>query len=375
MPSIATTDPKWVPRPRHSPIERIFLPLMRDERDLIFIRRSALMTAILLPMAMVIFLLPPKIIALLAVPYIGFVFLSFGGRFGLMLHAVGHRPIFKRKFRFVQNYIPWVLGPFLGHTPTSFAAHHMWMHHAENNMLGDGSSTLPYQRDRFSHFLHYFFRFFLMGPVHLSRYLSLRGRRRIATRFLLGEAAWYLMAAFALYLNWAAALLVFILPMLMMRWLMMAGNWGQHAFIDLADPDNGFKNSHNLTNTGYNHKAYNDGYHIVHHNKPGMHWTEMAKCYEDNVQDYIDADSVVFDGLADNQAVWFALMTKNYDKLANHLVNFHDRSHEEKIAFLQKRVRETSGEIPSLWKIESAANVEATARRTSITVEQALAAE
>ncbi len=368
-----TRDPKWTKPERHSPLERVFLPFMKDERDLIFIRVSAIITVTVLPLAALLFLCPPWVVGLAAVPYLGFIFLNFGGRYGLMVHAVGHRPIFKREYHWMQNYIPWVLGPFLGHTPTSFAAHHMWMHHAENNMLGDGSATLPYVRDSFTHFLHYFARFFFMGHVHLIRYLTLRNRHKIVRRFIVGEIGWLLLAATAVWLNWAAGLLVFVVPMLLMRWLMMAGNFAQHAFVDLSDPDNGFKNSNNLTNAKYNQKAYNDGYHIVHHIKPAMHWTEMAKYYEDNYSDFVDQDSVVFDGLNDNQAVWLLLMTKNYDKMARHLVDLKGRTHEEKIAFLQSRVRGQMGRIPGIFHIETREDMAASARNTDVTVEQALA--
>ncbi len=373
MSAITTSDPKWVKPESHNALERAFLPLMRDERDLIFVRVSAVISCTVLPLAAILFFMEPWVVGLAAVPYVGFVFLTFGGRYGLMLHATGHRPVFKREYAFLQNYIPWVLGPFLGHTPTSFAAHHMWMHHAENNMLGDGSATLPYARDQLGHFLHYFVRFFLMGHVHLIRYLLLRGRNKIVARFVFGEIAWLALAAVALWSNWAAALVVFIVPMLMMRWLMMAGNFAQHAFVDIDDPDNGFKNSNNLTNAKYNHKAYNDGYHIVHHLKPALHWTEMAKYYEDNYQDFVDADAVVFDGLADNQAVWYLLMTQNYDKMAKHLVDLKGRTHEEKIDFLKARVQGQLGPIPGIFQIETADDVLRTARKTDVTVEQALA--
>ena len=349
------------------------MKFMKSERDLIFIRMSMVITLVVFPLATVLFLSPPWLVGILAAPYIGFVFLTFGGRFGLMLHAVGHRPIFQRRYRWMQNYIPFFLGPFLGHTPTSFAAHHMWMHHAENNMLGDGSATLPYRRDHFPHFLHYFLRFFIMGPIHLARYLFLRRRNKIAIRYIIGEFAWLTLAAVAVSLNWAAAIAVFILPMLMMRWLMMAGNFAQHAFVDMDDPDNAYNNSTNLTNTNYNHKSYNDGYHIVHHLRPAMHWTEMAQYYEDNVQDFIDADALVFDGIRDNQHVWFLLMTKNYDTLANKMVNFNGRTHDEKVAYLKNKVCGQKGAIPRIFSLETREDLKRTARKTHISVEESLA--
>ena len=110
----------------------------------------------------------------------------------------------------------------------------MQMHHAENNTDMDNSTTITYQRDKFSHFLHYWARFFFFGHVHLIRYLWLRNKTRTLRAFLFGEVVWLLIAGTALYINWAAALVAFIIPMLMMRWLMMAGNWGQHAFVDVS---------------------------------------------------------------------------------------------------------------------------------------------
>ena len=135
-----TTDPLFTGHERLNLLERQALRLLKDERDLIFIRRMALITVGLAPAVTIMFLSPPWLVALLALPYIGYIFLSFAARYGLMLHANGHRPIFKRKLSFLSHYVPWVLGPFLGHTPTSFAAHHMKMHHIENNHgldLGD----------------------------------------------------------------------------------------------------------------------------------------------------------------------------------------------------------------------------------------------
>ena len=359
---VTITDPMWK-SDTYNFAERWMLRFMRDERDMIFVRRAAGLTVSVVPLAVGMFLAPPWLVALLALPYLGFVMGVWGARYGLMLHATGHRPLFKKQHVLLNHYIPCILGPFLGHTPTSFAAHHIWMHHAENNMLGDGSSTLTYVRDRFSHFLHYWARFNFMGYINLSRYLLLRGRRRIWAKWILGEVLWYAGAVLAWQVNYAAALAVFIVPMVLMRWLVMAGNFGQHAFVDVDDPDNPFKNSTLLTNTRYNHKAYNDGYHIVHHVYAGMHWSEMPRWYLDNRERFAQEDAIVFDGIRDNQQVWWLLMTGNYDKLASHLVDFKGRSHQEKVAFLQSRARRQLQPLVRFFRIETAEDVALTARK------------
>jgi fatty acid desaturase len=363
--SCVTTDPKWEGTQTLNMFESFMLRFMCDERDMIFVRTVAVMNLTVVPAAMGLFMLSSGWVWTLAVPYVAATFALFGGRYGLMLHANGHRPIYKREYRWMNHYVPFVLGPLLGHTPTSFRAHHMMMHHAENNMLADQSSTLPYERDNFVHFLHYWSRFFLLGYAHLVRYLRLRGRDRAARSFIQGELSWLLLVSVSAWINPSAAMVVFVIPWLMMRWLLMCGNWAQHAFVDIDDPDNAYTNSHNLTNTWFNHIAYNDGYHIVHHLFPSMHWTEMALYYEQHQQDFVDNDSVVFDGLMDNLMLWFLLMTHNYDKLARHLVDFHGRTHEEKVAFLKSRTRGTLGErLPHLY-FETPADVTATARKAA----------
>ena len=67
---------------------------------------------------------------------------------------------------------------------------------------------------------------------------------------------------------------------------MMAGNWGQHAFVDQETPENNYRNSLTCINSRYNKQAFNDGYHIGHHLRPGMHWTEMSVDFKANIEEY-----------------------------------------------------------------------------------------
>ena len=60
----------------------------------------------------------------------------------------------------------------------------------------------------------------------------------------------------------------------------MMGNWTQHAFVDGEDPGNAYKNSITCINVKYNKKCWNDGYHISHHIRPAMHWTEHPTFFQ-----------------------------------------------------------------------------------------------
>ena len=346
-----TTDPRWVPK-SYNALERAALGLIRDERDLIFVKVAALATLTLYPLAITLYLLPSWLTLLLAPVHLVAVYVGFGGRYMLMLHAVCHRALFKREHDWLNLWIPWVIGPLFGSTPTSFYAHHVGMHHPENNLDTDLSSTLPYKRDQFTHFLHYWARFFWFWMLHLPRYFKVRNRNKLYVSLLVGEVSWACLVAVSFYVDWAATLVVLVIPWLIIRWFMMCGNFAQHAFVDVDDANNPYRNSNCLTNTVYNHKCYNDGYHIVHHVKPTLHWSEMAQWYDDHIEEFARQDAVVFDGLRNNQKIWFLLMSGNYGVLADHLVDFKGRTRDEKIAFLKSRVQRQRGAIKGFLERE-----------------------
>jgi fatty acid desaturase len=260
--------------------------------------------------------------------------------FTLLLHNVSHRPFFKRDSWWMGRLIPWLWGPLFGQTPESYFVHHVGMHHIEGNMEADASSTMPYQRDSALDFLRYAGRFLAIGWVDMTRYFRLRRKRGLLRRFWVGETVWAAIVLALLVLNWRATLVVLVIPCLSIRFLMMAGNWGQHAFIDAADPANPFKNSITCINSAYNRRCFNDGYHIGHHVKMNRHWSEMPEDFARNVDSYVREGAIVFQGL-DFFMVWLLLMLKQYRALARRYVNLTGdaRSPEEVIALLKERTR------------------------------------
>ena len=65
-----------------------------------------------------------------------------------MFHCLCHRKTFKAPYQKpIMSYITWIICPLFGHAPEGYFSHHMGMHHIENNMPDDTSSTMAYQRD------------------------------------------------------------------------------------------------------------------------------------------------------------------------------------------------------------------------------------
>lgn len=337
------TDPVYTPANQpDSAIRRYFKSLIRDERDLPFVYLTVELSLTLLPLAVLLYM-----------PFItGWVWWTFAivyqflnnfrykGPFGLMLHCTSHRVFFKKEYSFLNNYLPWVIGPMFGQTPETYYTHHIGMHHPENNMPEDESSTLAYQRDSRRGFARYLTSFFFMGVLNLLRYFIRKQRKKLMVRAARGELLFILACIGLSFLNWPATLVVFIIPFVISRIIMMVGNWAQHAFISAEEPDNSYKNSITCINTKYNHKCWNDGYHISHHIKPSMHWTEHPVFFRQTLHEYVENEAIVFDSIHFLH-VWLYLMGKRYDLLAKHFVNIGNRfsSDEEIIAFLKQRTQ------------------------------------
>ena len=299
---------------RPNPLARF----INDPRDVPFVVLSLAASVIVLPFAAYLFM-PGRFRWWLAVAYLAVNMAGFLDRFILMLHNTSHRPLFKKKYQLLDSYIPWVLGPFFGETPETYFAHHIGMHHPENNLSEDLSSTMGYQRDSFRGFLHYYFTFMTRGLADLAKYLTAKKRPVLRVRMLRGEFAFLLVSAALLFVNWRATLVVFVIPLVVVRFLMMAGNWGQHAFIDASTPEKAYTNSITCLADRYNRRCFNDGYHIGHHVKATRHWTEMPKDFEDNKLRYAQEGAIVFEGV-DFFMVWACLMVKNYRGLAKRYV-------------------------------------------------------
>ena len=109
-----------------------------------------------------------------------------------MLHCISHRKLFKKGYTWLYNYVIWFVCPFFGHTPETYFVHHMAMHHVENNMPDDASSTLAYRRDSIRDFLKYLGRFLFLGFRDTFMYLFARKRKKLYMRLTYGEMAFYL---------------------------------------------------------------------------------------------------------------------------------------------------------------------------------------
>lgn len=342
-----TTDPRYDDKQTFTKLDQFLISFINDKRDLPFVYLSFKIT-------------------LFAVPFVALLFSNFWSGFGwwiaasiylltmllyfmpsftLMLHNTSHNVLYKKEYGFMNYYIPWFIGLFFGQSPKTYFGHHIGMHHSENNLPIDDSSTMKYQRDSFLDFMKYYWTFIFIGIVNLVNYFTFRNQPKNRTMVIKGEAFFFLLIIALCFVSVKASLMLFLLPMLIIRFAMMAGNWGQHAFVDQQTPGSSFRNTITCINSPYNHKCFNDGYHIGHHLYPKQHWTDMPANFEEDIPEYIENKCIVFEKL-DFFMVWFWLMQKRYDVLEKHYVNLGNvfTTSEEVVTFLKERTQKFSND-------------------------------
>ncbi len=337
--NVVLSDPAYTALSEPRRRDRLALRFIHDIRDVPFFATIATLLVVVVIPGIALYI-PGVFSWWLAAIHIGLV-LYLMGPYILMLHNTSHRRFFKAPYGRLNHLIPWLLGPFFGETPETYFAHHVGMHHPENNLPDDISTTIRYRRDSVGGFLVYFLRFFFFGLIELPIYFAKKNRPKLIVRALGGEFTYYVVMGLLLWVNWRATLMVFLVPLVTTRFLMMAGNWAQHAFVDQAAPGSSYRNSITCINSGYNRRCFNDGYHIGHHVKQTRHWTEMPEDFQKNIATYAKETAVVFTGI-DFFIVWLFLMLGRYDWLANRMVPLSEgdtRTQEEKIAFLKSRTQ------------------------------------
>lgn len=334
-------DPQTAEKQNLNGFDQFWLSKIRDKRDLILVYFTLRLILIFIPLAIILYLpLPLWLWGPLALFYTWMNVFRYKSRFTLMMHITSHRPWFKSEYNYLNKFLPWILGPFMGQSPEAYFSHHIGMHHLEGNLEDDDSSTMNYQRDSKLDFSKYLFGFLFFGLFRLSAYFNKKKRPALRNAAIIGESLFFIGCIALSLVNWQATLVVFIIPFITTRITMMLGNWAQHSFVDASDPANEYKSAITVINHKFNQRCWNDGYHISHHIKPALHWTEHPSHLLDNQQEYADNGALVFEGI-EFGGIWLNLMKKDYKKLASHVVNIKGmyKNDDEIIAILRARTQ------------------------------------
>ncbi|KAJ5770021.1 uncharacterized protein N7511_002072 [Penicillium nucicola] len=268
----------------------------------------------------------------------------YAGSYTLMKHQYVHmKGVLAPQYGLIDTLFPYVVDPFVGHTWNSYYYHHVKMHHVEGNGPRDLNSTMWYDRDSIADFARYVGRFFFLIWLDLPIYFLGKGQYFTAFRTAFWEISNYTAVALLYQYGHAqATFCVFVLPLLTLRAGLMAGNWGQHAFVDPSDPSSDFRSSVTLIDVASNRFCFNDGYHTSHHLHPRRHWREHPLALLRDQERYADERALVFRNV-DYMMLTVKLLQKDYLHLARCMVPIgpeqRKMSLEERANMLRSRTR------------------------------------
>ncbi|WGS47596.1 fatty acid desaturase (plasmid) [Burkholderia sp. JSH-S8] len=187
-----------------------------------------------------------------------------------IVHNQSHLGMFKS--RALNRFVELLMFLQTGMYTTKFALHHNRGHHLHyRNPRLDPSTwvkTNGAAMSRPAYIAHYFFTY----NYHVIR-IGL-SHPRLLVQCALQAALSYIVLAALIYANPVSAAIFFIAPILLVWLNFIHLTYDDH--IDLFSDDH-YAASHTKANRLMNLVFFNNGYHLAHHLRPGLHWTRLPE--------------------------------------------------------------------------------------------------
>lgn len=217
----------------------------------------------------------PELNVFLYVPY-----LFMGVTVAVMSHNHNHISMWKSSA--LNQATSYLLTLFFGSPSFAWVPTHNQNHHKYNNREGDsGRSPGLFKSNHLLALLTYPTVTSLNQQADIKQYLAelWRRDRRGFWKALseLGVLLTFLGVAFAV--DWRKALLIHLIPQQFAIFTIQVFNYVQHVE---ADADSRWNHSRNFVSPTLNWLLFNNGFHTVHHLKPGVHWSQTPALHREH---------------------------------------------------------------------------------------------
>jgi len=321
-------------------VDRLGQEVLRDPRDTPALRLMVSLSLTAVPIfAMQLVLGKPRLLLAIAF-YLSLYGLKFQ-RFVRMFsasHLEAHRRhgFFSEKYdKVFGRYLEFFLGYLYGNCPELGRTAHVCLHHRENSGPDDTRTNMGYDRTSRLDFLWYLSDniWTVLGLAPYA-YFKARGDEKDRRRMLWGMARYYAYFGAVFIYDWRIGTIFVLVPLLCMNFINAITAWVQHAFCDPERPEDYFANTVTVVDRV---NFLNEGYHLCHHHRASLHWSEMPAHFE-RIRDRMrEAGSLVFRDL-DFMGLFVELtIFHRMDALAEKLVPWEPMNHEQRLALLAKR--------------------------------------